>query len=746
MRSQRLTFVFLAFYLIFFGGSAYYTFVFPIRIFHHALMTILMGIWYSRKFRGEGIPQTALNLPLLGMIMIWVLSALLGSEPRNSIEGLWFIFLHITLFFVLTDLFQHGRGKLVMETQFLMGAVIILLSGLEIVSWYLGLNITPNTDIGWIDTSIIPLAPIRLALAMNISTLLAGYVAPLIMLIIGWAITVRRKDYRQVLWVITGLLTIILILTFSRGGLLSLGIGLGSFFMMRLVANNQRTSYIKWVIPLAIIGAIGGILIFTISQARSSGDEGRLDMYRSAIEMTLENPLLGVGIGNYGRTLREYRTPELARDRMASAHNLYLNSTAETGFLGILASLWLAGALLMAWWRVWKTQDMPQRKIRHEAVIAAILGVGAHSMVDVFTTTPLVSLIVLLIAYSVVGHKTVLDDRPKGNRLAALAGIIIVIGYGIFFIQTDRAYSAYLTSLRDEEHALANTQLAQSLDPELNLYTLQIAYLSNTIEGYKIALQAEPTWDVGWLNLAYLYEQGGQYDKALNALYRAEAILPISPEANYNIGRLGETYQLLDDDTIVEYYYRALIYLRGRGDIPTQSFWTQTALRTEALRDYIQNRQAVEPTIGYILVAQHFPDEVSNYVPQNPKTGREWWVVGEYALTIEKNPQKAIEAFTNAITTTPQEGDYYASRARAKIALGENPDADLNIASLLPRRFESVTLIRADIAEQNGDTETAKKLRESTQTRVVSGDFAGVLYHGRIGIFDLPQAMLPPSE
>jgi len=746
MRSQRLTFVFLAFYLIFLGGSAYYTFVFPIRIFHHALMTILMGIWYSRKFRGEGIPQTALNLPLLGMIMIWVLSALLGSEPRNSIEGLWFIFLHITLFFVLTDLFQHGRGKLVMETQFLMGAVIILLSGLEIVSWYLGLNITPNTDIGWIDASIIPLAPIRLALAMNISTLLAGYVAPLIMLIIGWAITVRRKDYRQVLWVITGLLTIILILTFSRGGLLSLGIGLGSFFMMRLVANNQRTSYIKWVIPLTIIGAIGGILIFTISQARSSGDEGRLDMYRSAIEMTLENPLLGVGIGNYGRTLREYRTPELARDRMASAHNLYLNSTAETGFLGALVSLWLAVTLLITWQSVWKAQDIPQRKIRHEAVIAAILGIGAHSMVDVFTTTPLVSLIVLLIAYSITGHKTVLDERPKGNRLVALAGIIIVVGYGIFFIQTDRAYSAYLGSLRDEEHALANAQLAHSLDPELNLYTLQIAYLTNTAEGYKIALQAEPTWDVGWMNLAYLYEQAGEYDKALNALYRAEAILPISPEANYNIGRLGEAYQVLDDEAIIAYYYKALIQLRGRGDIPTESFWTQTPLRTQALRQYIQNRQELEVTIAYILVAQHFPDEINNYVPQNPKTGREWWVVGEYVLTIEKNPQKAIEAFTNAIATTPQEGDYYAGRARAKIALGENPDTDLNIASLLPRRFESVALIRADIAEQDGDTETAQKLRESTQTRVVSGDFAGVLYHGRIGVFDLPEAMLPPSE
>ncbi|MCU0482527.1 MAG: O-antigen ligase family protein [Anaerolineae bacterium] len=328
MRSHRLTFVFLAFYLIFLGGSAYYTFVFPIRIFHHAFMTILMGIWYFRKLRGDGIPHTPLNLPLLAMCVVWGLSALFGVEPRNSIEGLWFVFLHLTLFFVLVDLFQRGRGRLVLETQFFMGAVIILLSSIEIASWYFGLNITPNTSVGWIDVRLIPLAPIRLALAMNISTLLAGYVAPFIILTIGWALTVRRPDYRKALWMIAGALFIILILTFSRGGLLSLSVGLGAFIVMQLVGDEKRASLRKWLIPLALIGGVSMVIIFTISQARSSGDEGRLDMYRSAVEMTLDNPILGVGVGNYGRVFREYRTPELARDRLASAHNLYLHTAS----------------------------------------------------------------------------------------------------------------------------------------------------------------------------------------------------------------------------------------------------------------------------------------------------------------------------------------------------------------------------------------------------------------------------------
>lgn len=745
MRSQRLTFVFLAFYLIFIGGSAYYTFVLPIRLFHHALMTVLMALWYYRKFRRDGLPYTPLNTPLLVMGIVWILSAIFGHEPRNSIESLWFIFLHITLFFVLVDLFQRGRGRLVIETQFIMGAVVILFSVIEIASWYLGLGITPNTQIGWATLQLIPIEPIRLALAMNISTLLAGYVAPLILLVIGWALTVRRRDYRQALWMIAGVLVIILLLTFSRGGLLSFGIGLGSFFAMRILGDEKRASIRKWLIPLVIMGGVGAVLIATLSQARSSGDEGRLDMYRSAIEITLDNPIIGVGVGNYGRIFREYRTPELARDRLASAHNLYLNSASETGFLGVGVGIWLAGMLMMTWWRVWKAQETRARKIRHETVIGALLGVGAHSMVDVFSTTPLVSLIVLLLAYSVIGHKTVLSDRPNGSKLPALAGLIIVIGYGIFFFQTDRAYIAYLNSWRDDDQALVHAQTAQSLDPELNLYMLQIANLTKTVDDYQQALILEPTWDVGWMNLAYLYEQSGNYDKALEALFTAKAISPETP-VNFNIARIGETYGILDDETIIEHYALAIRIIVGeRRYLPLSEFWSGTDLRREALRRHIEVYQDRQILAVYQLVARHFPDERENFVPQNPQTAPEWWVVGEYALSVEDNPQKAIEAFSQAIAINPREGDYYVGRARAKLALGEDVTLDINYATLLITQYESLPLLRAMIAERDDDTESASQWREIASQRVVSGEFAGVLYHGRVGAFDLPDAMLPPQ-
>ncbi|MCL4252221.1 MAG: O-antigen ligase family protein, partial [Anaerolineae bacterium] len=557
--------------------------------------------------------------------------------------------------------------------------------------------------------------------------------------------TVRRRDYRQALWMIAGVLVIVLLLTFSRGGLLSFGIGLGSFFAMRILGDEKRASIRKWLIPLVIIGGVGAVLIVTISQARSSGDEIRLDMYRSAIEITLDNPIIGVGVGNFGRIFREYRTPELARDRLASAHNLYLNSASETGFLGVAIATWLAGMLMITWWRIWKAQETRARKIRHEAVIGALFGLGAHSMVDVFGTTPLVSLIALLLAYSIVGHQTVLSERPNGSKLPALAGLIIVVGYGIFFFQTDRAYIAYLNSWRDDDQALIHAQTAQSLDPELNLYTLQIANLTKNMDDYQRALILEPTWDVGWMNLAYLYEQGGHYNRALEALFTAKAINPNTP-VNFNIARIGETYGILDDEAIIEHYALAIAIIVGeRRYLPLSEFWSETDLRREALRRHIEIYQDRQILAVYQLVARHFPDERQNFVPQNPQLASEWWVIGEYALSVENNPQKAVEAFSQAITINPREGDYYAGRARAKLAIGEDVTRDMNYATLLITQYESLPLLRAMIAERDGDTESASQWREIASQRVVSGEFAGVLYHGRVGAFDLPDAMLPPQ-
>ncbi|MBC7811081.1 MAG: hypothetical protein H7175_08045, partial [Burkholderiales bacterium] len=236
MRFSRLGFIFLALYLVFLGGSAYYTLIFPVRVFHHILLTVLLAVWIiGRLWKRRGLPATPLNRPLYAAIALWFASALFSIDPRMAFENVWFLVIHVLFFFALADLFQRGRQRLIFETQFLLAALVVLVSALEIASWYFGLGFIPGTSVGWTEVGIWlpPQAP-RLALAMNISTLLAGYVAPLVTLAAAWALTVRGRDFRAVLWALAGALFVVLVLTSSRGGLLSFAAAAGTLIALRI--------------------------------------------------------------------------------------------------------------------------------------------------------------------------------------------------------------------------------------------------------------------------------------------------------------------------------------------------------------------------------------------------------------------------------------------------------------------------------------------------------------------------------
>jgi len=76
----------------------------------------------------------------------------------------------------------------------------------------------------------------------------------------------------------------------------------------------------------------------------------RFDRWRIALHMMTDNPVLGVGVGNYGVLYRAYGGAELLGNEGGEAHNvahnMYLEVGAEMGVLGLLAFLALLGVAL----------------------------------------------------------------------------------------------------------------------------------------------------------------------------------------------------------------------------------------------------------------------------------------------------------------------------------------------------------------------------------------------------------------
>ena len=127
----------------------------------------------------------------------------------------------------------------------------------------------------------------------------------------------RRSRLRFVILVlaIAGGFTCV-IMTKSRSGQLSMLAALGVYFVRRFGRRGALAGAIL-ALPLLLLGGRSG------EEADSSSDE-RLECWRAAIDMWRENPLLGVGQGQFGE------------NHYLTAHNSVWLTLAELGPLGLL--------------------------------------------------------------------------------------------------------------------------------------------------------------------------------------------------------------------------------------------------------------------------------------------------------------------------------------------------------------------------------------------------------------------------
>jgi tetratricopeptide (TPR) repeat protein len=298
-----------------------------------------------------------------------------------------------------------------------------------------------------------------------------------------------------------------------------------------------------------------------------------------------------------------------------------------------------------------------------------------------------------------------------------------------------------MNSFREAETAMEHVEAAANLDPGLHLYTLQAAYLTGqaalqsanpdweaAAQAYREALAIEPTWDTGWINLAAIELRQGNPSAALSHLDMARKT-NVHNLASVHWAELAEAMSAAPDEAIVEAYVDAI---EASVFLPAADYWWATDLRRAAVERYLAN-QPID--IQYRVYAAHDPTSARRLIAQSPATAPEWWVAGEYALTVDLDPEKAAANFSRAIELDPINGDYYVSRARAVWESDiQAAKRDLDIAGLLGTTAESINAVQAEIQT---DPEERNRLRANAlPPKVVLQEFAAVLY-GRPAVFDV---------
>lgn len=697
MSKARIGLMVLWVYLSFIGGGSYQDLNLIIQIGQHLLLTILLLWWLVELIRkNEAWPVTVLDGPALALVIWWLVTSVTSLDWRVSLEQTWLLLIHVGLVYWLVAKFRSPQQRWVMEATFLVAALVVMVSAAEWLSWYFDLGFGGVAQgwwpIGGMD-DLIPPHWHRLSLAMNVATWLGNYIVVVLPLTLAWASTSARRDDRQALYLLSVGLLGVLFFTQSRGGFIGLAVGgaaafgLWQFTQWRGIFAHRYIRWATWGLAIALfIGFVG--MAYSLSRGRATSDQGRLSLWRGAADIIETNPIAGVGVYQYGSAWRNEHNLDSSTDHLKTAHNLYLNTTAEIGLVGLAIIAWGAVLFLWHWWRQWQHASATQR-IRLLGILTALIGFAAQSMVDTFTYTSTLLPVLVALAYGLANQTNLqLVSYTRWHlaiRWVVIVGIILfggwlaLVDYGK--VEGLRAIAAI--GAEDYAQALASLDQAQAVDPQLRLYDLQRAYvlglladeqpdsyLDEAIQEYEAVIQTDSTFYVGYVNLAALYAQAGQYKAAQQTLTNALDIRTDLAIIPLQLGRYYEADGQTDE--AIQWY---LASLQPKNPWVASAFWQSSPTRQAAFQQAYQALN--DPTIQlFWAVDQQLIEEASTlaqaidvswYMPHN--------ALGYYAAW-QGNFEQAIDHYQASLALYAYQPWAEAQLAASYLAQGDLAQAE----------------------------------------------------------------------
>ncbi len=723
----------LIIYFTFIGGTFYSQLNFTLRVANFIIVTLILGVWLLQKLRrGEGLPRTYLDGAIGLYLLASLISALGGQSPRFSLEQSWFTLVHTLAFYLLVDLLRRGWAAR-LTWAFLMASAAVCLVGLiEFMAWYIGTPLFGGFAQGWLDIGgwQQPLPPViyRLAITLNGSTPLSAYLALLIPPAIGLFISLPRHNPNRsalVAWLILAFTA--QILTFSRAGVLALLISLGlmaggwyyvSGKSLRLTAFWQNLRPLYRAALLAGIGLIVVSTIFWWQQSfanRQGSTDFRFGLWRVALTVFENQPLSGAGPGNFGRALLRLNQADLPRQQIGSAHNVYLNTAAELGLLGLLAGGYLLLRVGLGWRERWR-QISPSAKVERLRLIAcgaALAGLAAQTLVDTYGATPIILVMLALAAYSVQELQPPLLLRRQRWLAYGAAALLGVYAFGLIWLAQADWY--FQRSIAVEQsgnlpEAVGLAQQAAALDPYLALPLFRLAWLEAklaeqkgdpatrqaAIEHYRAGLNQEPIWGLNSANLAGVLWAQGQRPEAIETLQQT---LSVEKDSLYWVN-LGYFYEQMG-----RWAEAAAAYGQALGLSPAlagSGFWTATPER-----------------------AHRWPDFAAQAVSQlKDETARRQLLV---SLALARQEFEAVVELVGPVTA--ETGPFLrAALAEAYLNLGRLEPAEAALRLVEPTTARDF-LLWGRLNQLTGDLAAAEK---AFKTAIFLGDGSAYFYLGQL--------------
>ena len=377
----------------------------------------IMIFWFLEAFYIEEFRfnSSSLQIPLLGLITIGLIQLLplrsgvsgdlLSFPAVNSLSldaySTRFFVIQLIVYFVffaaaLTFINNQNRLQKIVLTIIIFGGLIAffgILQRLAVPDAIYGLRPTPQA---------VPFASFvnqhHFAAFMNMTLgLTLGF-------LFGKGV---KKDKNLLLIIAASIMGIALILTSSRGGILSFFGVLGFLTIPRIFTkksesaalepNNNKSKLLLVAGVLALIlGLFGAVIMLGGDQSllRSIGlsnpnevSNGRTHFWTIALKIFLDHPVLGVGLNAFGAAFTRYDAWN-GTFRIEQAHNDYLQILADAGIFGFACVAAFIYLLFKKSASAIETAESDYRKSAVRGALAGCFGILIHSFFDFPLRTP----------------------------------------------------------------------------------------------------------------------------------------------------------------------------------------------------------------------------------------------------------------------------------------------------------------------------------------------------------------------
>jgi tetratricopeptide (TPR) repeat protein len=444
----------------------------------------------------------------------------------------------------------------------------------------------------------------------------------------------------------------------------------------------------------------------------------------------------------------------LPRWQIATAHSIYLNTAAELGLIGLL----VGGCLLLmvgwTWLRRWQQTSNPSERIRLVACGAALAGLAVQTLVDTYTATPNILVIVAVVAYIVSDLKMI--TSPHLRPYTAYVALATLLIYAVGFAWITRADIHFQNSFREEgagnlTEAVARASQAHTLDPDLTLRTFRLALLEarladqtgdwnlvqTAVDHYQTGLEQEPILGLNSANLAGLLWQQGNRTEAIDTLQRTIT----AEEDPLYLVNLGYFYEQEGDWAKASAAYGRSLFLSP--GLAASGFWRASPARAERWPSFVEaavkqispvQELAQKSLRVNLMLAQEDFDAVEALIgPVTSTTDQRFRVALAELYLSRGQPEQA----RTLLDPNPNYGQDYILWGRINLQVAEYATAEKMLKTAVFLRHPTAYYYLGQLYEQQGDLQAAEVAYGRGFSPHATAENIEVTIYGRPGANDL---------